>query len=172
MVAIGTTADPNVGLITSVGVRGIPSDLNAEILGFDLFTRYANNISDLGPAFDAIVESFRNHMVQQFATEGEHLSGGWAPLSPLYEDWKGKYFPGQPILRLTGALEQSAINPAVSKSPKRLSMTVTDPSAEWHQAGRFDMPARPVVVVTEGLRREWTGYIQVFIGQVARQMGL
>jgi phage gpG-like protein len=63
----------------------------------------------------------------------------WAKLSPGYAAWKDKKYPGQPILRATGKMEDTA-----KIVPYRTGFNVnTTPYGAYHQFGTRKMPARP-----------------------------
>lgn len=63
----------------------------------------------------------------------------WAKLSPGYAAWKDKKYPGQPILRATGKMEDTA-----KIVPYRTGFNVnTTRYGAYHQFGTRKMPARP-----------------------------
>ena len=69
----------------------------------------------------------------------------WKALSPLYEKLKSKAQPGQPILRYTGAMQDSA-----KIVPKGTGLEVkTTRYGKYHQYGTGRLAARPWVGVPD-----------------------
>jgi len=65
----------------------------------------------------------------------------WQKLSPGYAAWKDKRYPGQPILRATGKMEDTA-----KIVPYQRGFAVdTTFYGPYHQFGTSKMPARPWV---------------------------
>lgn len=65
----------------------------------------------------------------------------WAKLSKDYAAWKDKNYPGQPILRATGKMQDTA-----KILPYQQGFKVsTTPYGSYHQFGTSKMPARPWV---------------------------
>jgi hypothetical protein len=63
----------------------------------------------------------------------------WASLSPRYREQKQKRYPGQPILRATGKMQDTA-----KIVPKGGGFDVkTTKYGRYHQSGTAKMPARP-----------------------------
>ena len=63
----------------------------------------------------------------------------WEKLSPGYAAWKDKKYPGQPILRATGKMEDTA-----KILPYQNGFKVsTTPYGGFNQFGTSKMPARP-----------------------------
>jgi len=105
---------------------------------------------------------------QQFATEGSHGSGGWAPLSPEYAAQKAKTHPGKPILQREGHLWRSLTDPnadgaVYAASNKTLTWGTQVPYAIFHQTGTANMPDRPPIEFTEAERREIVKALQKHI---------
>ena len=66
----------------------------------------------------------------------------WAPLSSKYRDWKQKSYPGQPILRLTGRMQdRTRIYPETARGI--LSARMGADYGRYHMTGTSKMPARP-----------------------------
>jgi phage gpG-like protein len=60
---------------------------------------------DVRPTWPAVLNVIYSYEAQLFRQRGETPdSPQWAPLSPLYEQWKSKHYPGRGILELTGEL--------------------------------------------------------------------
>lgn len=65
------------------------------------------DISDLKPFYrDYFIPAYLRDMQKQFQTEGGFV-GGWKELSPEYEEWKERNYPGKLILQRTGKLRRS-----------------------------------------------------------------
>jgi len=63
----------------------------------------------------------------------------WAALSPSYAKWKQAHYPGQPILRASGLMQDVAF---ISPHRKKFLVKSTKYGAA-HQFGTKKMPARP-----------------------------
>ena len=63
----------------------------------------------------------------------------WRPLTPPYARWKQARYPGQPILRLTGKMQDEA---RIVPSGRGFSATTTF-YGPYHQYGTRFMAARP-----------------------------
>lgn len=140
------------------------------------FSRFAESIKDLRPAFREIERSFREIERRQFQSEGSYGSGGWARLSPAYAEWKEAHFPGKPILQLTGALMGSLVG-KTSKSViemEKLSLAIGTrlEYAIYHQKGTPRMPARPIIKLTGEDKRQWTKILHRFLVNQAKKAGL
>ena len=74
--------------------------------------------------------------------ERDPTTGGpWAKLSADYRAWKDKKYPGQPILRATGRMQDTA-----KITPYQTGFKVnTTPYGAYNQFGTSRMPARPWV---------------------------
>lgn len=69
----------------------------------------------------------------------------WAALSDKYATWKKKKWPGSPILRLTGEMQDTAII-----KPKGEGFSVTSKYyGVYNQFGTSKMPARPWVGIPD-----------------------
>jgi len=72
-----------------------------------VFTRYADNISDMRPLFQKVGKDFLAIERKQFSSQGSHGSGGWAKLKSPYRERKAKLRPGRQILVFDGDLRNS-----------------------------------------------------------------
>lgn len=63
----------------------------------------------------------------------------WAPLNPRYAAWKGQNYPGQPILRASGLMQELAF--IYTKGDQFLVKST--PYGAYNQFGTKKMPARP-----------------------------
>lgn len=66
----------------------------------------------------------------------------WAPLSARYREWKSQAYPGQPILRLTGRMQdRTRIRPEAARGI--FSARMGADYGSYHMTGTSKMPARP-----------------------------
>lgn len=63
----------------------------------------------------------------------------WQRLTPRYQSWKSENYPGQPILRATGLMQDVAY--IYTKGDKFLVRSTN--YGKFHQFGTSKMPARP-----------------------------
>lgn len=128
--------------------------------------RFADNVSDARPAWEALADRFAKAESRQFRSEGAYGSGGWAPLSPRYAAWKARAYPGKPILERTGDLKRSL-------TERPFGIEVIEPGfmvlgsairyGEYHQSGGPNLPRRRPIELPESERREWVKVLQRFI---------
>jgi phage gpG-like protein len=116
------------------------------------------NMQDLSPFWRDVWAPQYFAMVQDlFATSGtargaggRFTSGPWQRLSPQYGAWKAKFYPGQPLLTLTGRLRESLRWNGIGLGEEGIfEMTPTSvvagtsvPYGRYHQTGTSKMPAR------------------------------
>lgn len=143
--------------------------LNFEIAD-QAFERIWNNIrhipDDFREPFEQMAEAFWKQEAQTFALEGQvEKFERWKPLSPRYKEWKEKHYPGQPILVRSGAMRDSLTNPHADGAiyevyPQQMTLGTEIPYAIYHQTGSVRIPnhppKRPPVLLTMGLRKNWT----------------
>lgn len=139
--------------------------------------RYSNATKDFRPVWQQIRDNFLVIERQQFISQGSRSGSTWAPLSLNYLAWKNKYFPGKPILQLTGALiEQMTTDAGLQTEiePLRLRMKPTTFYAPIHQQGApsINLPPRKVVQLTEIDKRNWMKMIHNYIYDKAREAHL
>jgi phage gpG-like protein len=128
--------------------------------------RFADNVDDARPAWEALADRFGKAEARQFRSEGAYGSGGWAPLSPRYAAWKQQHYPGRPILERTGRLKRDlTVRPFGIEviEPGFMVLGSALPYGEWHQAGGPNLPRRRPVELPESERREWVRVLQRFI---------
>lgn len=138
-------------------------------------SRYGRDIKDFRPVWGQLRDDFWKIEEAQFESQGARGGTGWAPLSMSYKAWKDKWFPGKPILELTGNLKimfTVGIGMAIEMMPLTLLMRPTNETAYYHQAGTGRMPARPVVQLTEDDKRRWIKMIQNYVYDMAKKEGL
>lgn len=115
------------------------------------FERAGDELQDFGRhVFPRLTPVFEGALDAQFdARGGGPTAGAWAALSPSYEEWKQRHFPGMPLLEATGdmraALTQSSSPMAWREwSASEYSFgTAGVEYAGFHQVGTGRMPARP-----------------------------
>lgn len=69
----------------------------------------------------------------------------WAKLTPRYAEWKAENYPGEPILRLTGLMQDVAF--IYTRGNKFLVKST--PYGRYHQFGTSRMVARPWIGVPD-----------------------
>jgi phage gpG-like protein len=95
--------------------------------------------------------SSRNEIAQTLQQDNElawsqqrdpQITTGWAPLSLNYKAWKDRNYPGQPILRLTGKMQDDTkIKP--DRGVGLFSARMGASYGRYHMTGTRYMPARP-----------------------------
>lgn len=154
---------------------------SAELLGVPVldraFNRIEQYISDFRSVFPNVAKEFYAIEVQQFDSQGARgASGRWAPLSTAYAKFKAVAFPGQTILKATTSLYDSMTNPDAPDAiyrvePMMLTVGTKDPKAMGHQRGKRNLPARPIISLTNDDKRRITKSIQVGLVQFTRGLG-
>lgn len=103
-------------------------------------------------AWDDVAAKFYDIEQKQFASEGGR-SHRWARLTPAYEQWKAKNYPGKKILEREGTLRESLVGPgnyAFRQDEKlKLRIGTTVPYAIYHQKGTSKMVKRRPIDVQE-----------------------
>lgn len=131
----------------SAGVDEGPAVLERLAVAFE---RAGDELADFGNTiFPKLTPVFEAEMEKQFQSEGSGQSGAWAQLSPAYEAWKSKMYPGNPILEASGRMKAGLTD---SSSPFATRVfggdtfefgTAGVEYASYHQLGTASMPARP-----------------------------
>ena len=130
------------------------------------FQRFGDGIKDLTPAFEVIADNFYEGERQQFASQGQSGSGGWAALSPKYAARKRIQYPGKGILEATGALRESLSSRGGGSfvmEPLQLGMGASVEYAAYHQTGTPKMPRRAPIELTETQKRKWSKAIHTHL---------
>lgn len=153
----------------------------AEVAGVETLNRAFNRvdhfISDLRSVWPAVAEEFYRIEGEQFQSEGARgASGKWKPLSTPYDRYKAERFPGETILRATGALEESltnreALDAVFIAGPQELTLGTKVPYARMHHEGRGRLPARPVIAMSEVQKRRIQKAIQGQLVEFTRKAG-
>lgn len=138
------------------------------------FSRFGDKIQDFRPLWEDLKVDFHRIEDEQFDSQGARGGTPWAPLSPRYEAWKAKYFPGQPLLRLTGWMwGVFAVGTGMMYTTEPLRLKIEPPMsyAGIHQRGnpRGNLPRRPVVVMTEADKENWVKRIHNYIYDKAKE---
>lgn len=135
-------------LIFSITMPGLP----ALQVGLD---RLRHDITDWTSFWtDSFAPLFYREMVDQFVSEGALTGDRWAPLSPAYEIWKRKHFPGAGILMRSGQLKDSLMG---SDAPGAIFRATSDSleigtsvgHGRYHQLGTRRLPQRPPLRVDQ-----------------------
>jgi phage gpG-like protein len=134
-----------------IKVRMIDNDIPDEI------EKIKDNLDDFGPVFKEAKEDLQTLWRNNFLQNGLP-AGGWKPLDAEYGSWKSINFPGKGPMVRSGKLFRSLTdlrgNP--NKIDKKEATFGTNIKyAEFHQSGTRNMPARPVVFVSERSERKW-----------------
>ena len=115
--------------------------------------KWASLVEDFGPAWHAIEGLTRRHHARTFDSVGAATGTRrrpWARLTPKYEAWKARHFPGRPILVRTGALRRAMVDGGAGSATQRTTKSLVmglrgeiKDRAGWHQFGTRRMVARP-----------------------------
>jgi hypothetical protein len=90
----------------------------------------------------------------QLDEKGARSGAPWQELSEEYGAWKELRYPGEPILRLTGAMERSLFDPfSYRVTMQNLTYRPLDEKVSWHQTGAERsrggrLPQRVIVELT------------------------
>lgn len=150
------------GLSIEYQVGNVPSGEDTLERMSVAFERAGGELSDFGThTFPKMVPVFEAELERQFGAEGRGPNvGGWAQLSPAYEEWKGQNYPGKPILERTGALKDALTDSSASHAFRDFSTTEFNfgtaglEYASFHQSGTGRMPDRPPFDFTADFERE------------------
>ena len=112
-----------------------------------------------GGAALRIRKNWMTRIGQAFESKGQSIGTRWKPLSPSYAAWKGRHFPGRPLLVLRGPMkksltEESSRNAIFNrKGGRQLILGTRIKYAKFHQYGveKTNLPARPFFKVDQGL---------------------
>jgi len=129
-----------------------------------------------GPALREIADDFRVMIAQQFASEGRAEGTPWRPRRRGGSQTR----PGQvidlPLLVRTGALLESLIGPGTAGHVEELedgaiTLGTRLPDALFHQLGTRNMPARPIIVLSDERSAKWTEIVRGAIEEKAVLLG-
>lgn len=120
-------------------------------------TRFSDRLEQPTEALEVVATLLREAVEQQFATEGQHASGGWPKLAQSTIDRKARLGLDPHILRATDHLMNSLIHKYDPDHIERLlgSSLVfgsTDSVGVYHQSSmaRSKIPYRPPIALTQG----------------------
>ena len=125
--------------------------------GFDTMSRaidhYRTAAKDFRPAFKAFDPIMKRSIQINFAQEGRPQR--WQALAEKTEDDReAKGYPrAHPILERTGKLKRGFYSRI---GPRSYAIHNRVPYFPYHQHGTNKMPARPMVVILDGLERRFT----------------
>lgn len=141
---------------------------------------------DFVPFFERTVEpDFERIEQEQFSSQGARGEGGaWEPLSPLYAQIKAQFFPGRPIMQLSGRLKGSLTQKGHQDAFRRVTRDsyergTTVQYAATHNTGTdarmwipapFNMwingvPRRELIGVTEADFDKWSEALGDYVGE-------
>jgi hypothetical protein len=114
-------------------------------------------MSDVGPAWPAVIKTFREIMAKSFATEGRSTGAAWPELVDTTQAERRRlgFPPAHPILERTGKLKRALVlgeGGDIRSTPRRLTIGV-GPEADYfvyHQSNRprTRLPRRAPVLLT------------------------
>jgi phage gpG-like protein len=134
---------------------------NSEAVGKAL-DAFQDSLADNSPALREIADDFREMVAQQFASEGRAGGAPWA----IRKSRGGarSRSAGWPLLVRTGTLRDSLTAPGAAHieemDARSLTLGSRVPYAMFHQLGTRRMPARPMIVLTDERRAEWTEIVR------------
>lgn len=133
-----------------VDVQGV-ADVDA------MLRRLEGQLSDWGQSMSNVGEDYKQYYESvPFASRGSIYGQTWPDLHPGYKSWKADYYPGKPIMVLTGALQKGFYFVSTNEMI-RLSNSVS--YFEKHQFG-IDVPQRVIMALTEERKRTATDIIK------------
>lgn len=151
------------------GVRLSWSVWGDDIIERELLRFSDRAVSNMYPAYLAVVHDMQQALTEQFETEGSRASGGWEPLSDAYAAWKGAqdFDPGT-ILRATNRMFDSLTD---EDHPDNIMVIEGGNMAygssveygQFHQQGTSKMPMRKPLEFTELDKRGWMKQLQQYI---------
>ncbi len=147
-----------------------------DIVERDLLRFSERAVSDMTPAYLAMVADIREATEEQFTSEGKRSSGGWDKLSPDYEAWKSnqEYDPGT-ILRATNRLFESLTSEdsedqILVMEGGSLTFGSSVEYGGYHQTGTTKMPMRKPLEFNELDKVGWVKQLQRYI--VTGELGI
>jgi len=150
----------------------MPLYINIELEGVGKISKRINkvteNVKNLRPAFEKVADDFRSTEDKVFRGQGAYGSRAkWKKLSPIYDEWKSRHYPGRPILYRDGDLKNSLASKGANHIEiiKKTSITLgsNDPKFIWHQKGTIKMPSRPPITFTKYQGNKWTNFVKEHI---------
>lgn len=129
--------------------------------------RFADQLAVPAVGLEAAGVVLREVTEQQFDTQGQHASGGWAPLAASTVAEKARKGLRPEILQATGRMKESLTRRFDSghieelRGPDTLAFGSRVPYAGYHQTGTSRMPRRRPIALTEGDKRRIMKAIQL-----------
>lgn len=130
-------------------------------------TRFGDRAVNAAPAFSAIAGVMIEETAEQFATQGQHASGGWKPLKPSTLRTKELAGERPEILRATDALMRSLTVPTDPNMLLAIGPTELDYGSKLVYAGAHqnpkptsNLPQRRPVEFTEAAKRRMVKILQ------------
>ena len=145
-----------------------------QVKQFDrIFGKVQNVLEDFSPVFEEMKDTFYEEQQKLFAAEGgvDNLKP-FAQLTDKYRLWKQRVAPGSKILELTGRLVDSAGKEGaagnitiIEKNKMILGTDLQTPKGGYslgrlHQYGTSKMSARPVLRLSNRVKKKWTDIIR------------
>lgn len=131
--------------------RGFSATIEGDRRVEQLLTEMADRTTGIAAAWPAVGDVVAEHMAEQFATEGSHLTGRpWAPLSPKYLAWKLAHGFMPEKLRQTDAMVSGWISRPMDieeYGPDWARFGSSDSKGGFHQHGTRFMPQRKIMDV-------------------------
>lgn len=140
-------------------------------------SRFNENIADWTNYWNGYFKpAWYRHVTAHYETQGASTGSRWQMLSPRYDAWKQKHWPGLPIGVLTGATRESLtfpddVNAVWKATPTALEVGTSVPHASFLQTGTKKMPARPPLRVTSDFVVLMGRLLQEFGVKEARRAG-
>jgi phage gpG-like protein len=137
-------------------------------------------LADEASALGEVADDFREMVAEQFATEGRAGGTPWAPVAPRSR--RGTGVPPVntrrmrvPLVR-TGALRDSLTRKGAAGSMEdtdgqTLSIGSRLPYAIFHQFGTRQMPARPLIVLSDARSAKWAEFVRRAIEEKTHLLG-
>jgi phage gpG-like protein len=153
--------------------------MSGVVLEFEVFghkqierelSRFAELAGDAAPAWEEIISLVQEDIQEQFDTEGQSMSGGWAPLKPVTVERKAAAGLQTEIMRATDRLMQSFTDDRGSDqtriiTPHGFEFGSKVDYGKYHMGPAKDgsRPARKPVDFTEVQRRKYVKVLQEWL---------
>lgn len=129
--------------------------------------RFSDRVTNAKPAFKRIADQVRSQVGEQFESEGEAGSGGWAPLKDSTLNRKAALGLSSKVLQATGDLLASLTGTGGGNIEKVTGTSLTFGTelsyGRWHQSGTRNMPQRKPIEFAEMDRRTFAKTLQTFL---------
>lgn len=150
-------------------VKFMFGELNIQISGVQEAVIELDNLvrrsSNLSAPFQRFQKYWFDAIDQSFADGGDPVE--WPALSPAYESWKARAFPGQPIMRASDRLYDSLTSQTSDTiwrvGPRSIEFGSRVPYFEFHQEGTSRMPARPVLTFPDSAAKKLVEMVETYV---------